>query len=162
MKKNAKKKLHRYIRFFSWILFIIYLVVMVYFLFFCEQFGRTQGIIYRYNIHPFEEIHRYIAHADGIGIVNVVINLLGNVVCFMPLGFVLPILSRRRWGWFAITMISMLASVTVEGIQLLSRLGSCDIDDIILNTLGGFLGYLTFLICNKIYRGVLKRGRERR
>ena len=79
------------------------------------------------------------------------LNLAGNVICFMPLGFVLPILSNHRWGFFRITLISALASLCVELVQLVSKLGSCDVDDIILNTCGGMIGYAGFCICKKAY-----------
>ena len=142
-----KKKHKRIIRFFSWILFIIYLIVMVYFLFFSEQFGRVPSDTYHYNLKPFTEIKRYLNYAKEIGSFYVILNLLGNVVCFMPFGFVLPILSNKQRNIFKVTFLSFLCSVTVELIQLVSKLGSCDIDDVILNTLGGFLGYILFCIC---------------
>ncbi|MCD7826729.1 MAG: VanZ family protein [Clostridiaceae bacterium] len=157
MKKDAKKGRHRKLRLFSWLLFIIYLYIMVHFLFFSEQFGRTPSEMYHYNMQPFAEIGRFWKYRREIGYGSVIVNLVGNVVCFMPLGFVLPVLSSRQWGWIRITLISCLASVLVEGIQLVSKLGSCDVDDVILNTLGGFLGYLLFVICNKIYRMFMDR-----
>lgn len=43
-----------------------------------------------------------------------------------------------------------LASLLVESIQLVSKLGSFDVDDIMLNTLGGILGYVLFRCCNAI------------
>lgn len=143
----VKKKHKKIIRFFSWILFIIYLIVMVYFLFFSEQFGRVPSETYHYNLEPLAEIKRYINYSREIGSFNVIINLIGNVACFMPFGFVLPILSNRQRNILKVTFLSFLCSVTVEFIQLVSKLGSCDIDDVILNTTGGFLGYILFCIC---------------
>ena len=93
-----KKTTRRIIHVFSWIAFVIYLVMMVYFLFFCEQLGRTPSDTYHYNLKPFTEITRYLNHVNEIGYFGVALNLFGNVVCFMPLGFVLPILSNRKWG----------------------------------------------------------------
>lgn len=155
MKKRKRKVIHA----FAWILFIIYLVMMVYFLFFCERLGRTPSDTYHYNLKPFTEIKRYISYIDEIGYFGVGLNLFGNVVCFMPLGFVLPILSHRKWGIFRITLVSFLASFLVEATQLVTKLGSCDVDDIIMNTLGGLLGYILFLICNKMYHSTTKKKR---
>ena len=62
----------------------------------------------------------------------------------MPLGFVLPVLSYKNRSIFKVTFMCMLCSVTVELIQLISKLGSCDVDDVILNTSGGILGYICF------------------
>lgn len=156
MKRKNRKILHV----FSWILFTIYLVVMVYFLFFCEQLGRVPSDEYRYNLKPFTEIKRYLNYIQELGYFYVILNLAGNVICFMPLGFVLPVLSNRKWGIFRITFVSFLASVLVELIQLVSKLGSCDVDDIIMNTCGGLLGYILFLICNKIYHIATKKKKK--
>ena len=43
-------------------------------------------------------------------------------------------------------------SLFIESVQLLTRVGSFDVDDLILNTLGGILGYVLFYILNKIRR----------
>lgn len=43
-------------------------------------------------------------------------------------------------------------SLGVEVFQLLTRVGSFDVDDLLLNTIGGILGYVLFLICNGIRR----------
>ncbi len=153
MKKEHRKLLHG----FSWVGFVIYLVVMVYFLFFSEQMGRIPSDTYHYNLKPFAEIQRYLNNISVLGIYNVMLNLAGNVICFMPLGFVLPIITNRNWGIIKVTIISFLASLFVEVLQLVSKLGSCDVDDMILNTLGGFLGYILFVICRGIYRLSSKR-----
>lgn len=131
-------------------MFIIYLFTMVYFLFFSEQLGRVPSDTYRYNLKPFTEIKRYINYSREIGSFNVILNLLGNIVCFMPFGFVLPILSNRQRNIFKVTVLGFLCSVTIELIQLVSKLGSCDVDDVILNTSGAFLGYIIFCICIKV------------
>ena len=91
------KKKHKFIiRVISWILFIIYLVMMVYFLFFSEMLGRTPSDTYHYNLKPFTEIQRYITYYRRLGSFYVLLNIVGNVLCFMPLGFVLPVLSYKN------------------------------------------------------------------
>ena len=156
MKKEDK---HR-IRIVSWILFCVYLVLMVYFLFFCEQMGRIPRDSYRYNLVPFAEIKRYVRYAQKMGRMLVLLNLAGNVICFMPFGFVIPVLTVRYRGTCKMVLLSFLASLLVETIQLLSKLGSFDVDDIMLNTLGGLLGYLLFCICNGILHMWNRRGKR--
>lgn len=146
MKKESK----RMIRLVSWIVFSIYLIVMVYFLFFSEQMGRIPRDTYCYNLRPFAEIGRYLQYSNTIGSFNVLLNLAGNVLCFIPFGFVIPILSGRQRKGYRMFFLSFLASLIVELLQLVSKLGSCDVDDIILNTLGGVIGYLLFSVCNRI------------
>lgn len=155
-----KKEHRRMVLGLAWIGFIIYLVMMVYFLFFSEQLGRVPSDTYHYNLKPFTEIQRYLQYGPKIGYFSVALNLFGNVLCFMPLGFVLPILTNRRWGMIRITIISALSSAFVEILQLVSKLGSCDVDDIILNTCGGILGYILFLICRGIYRISARRKKK--
>ncbi len=142
-----KKKHKKLIRFWAWILFIIYLIMMVYFLFFSEQMGRTPSETYHYNLEPFAEIKRFLKYREQIGWYGVTLNLAGNVICFMPFGFVIPILSNRNRSFIRVTILSCICSVAVEITQLISRLGSCDVDDVILNTLGGMFGYILFAIC---------------
>ena len=57
------------------------------FFIFSEQFGRVPSDTYHYNLKPFTEIKRYLNYAKEIGSFYVILNLLGNVVCFMPFGF---------------------------------------------------------------------------
>ena len=152
MKKENKRK----IQIISWVFFIMYLVMMVYFLFFSEQMGRIPGTQYRYNLVPFAEIKRYLNYRDKIGSFHVMLNLLGNVFCFIPFGFVIPILARKQ-NALRMFLLSMAASVLVELLQLVSMLGSCDVDDIILNTLGGLIGYMMFVIGRGIVRWYFRK-----
>ena len=81
-------------------------------------------------------------------------NLFGNVIGFLPFGFILPvILERMRSGWLII-LAGFGLSVTVEVIQLITKVGCFDVDDMILNTAGAALGYLLFFICNHLRRKI--------
>ena len=73
------------------------------------------------------------------------INLLGNVWVFVPLGVFMPWLwpPLRRFWRFALCFLAV--TVAVELVQLVTLLGSCDVDDVILNFVGGSLGYGLFL-----------------
>ena len=77
-----------------------------------------------------------------------VINLAGNVLIFAPLGVLPPLLWKRwRYLWAAVPL-SAGVSCLIEFLQLfLGR--SVDVDDVILNTLGGLLGYLLFCLIPK-------------
>jgi len=54
------------------------------------------------------------------------------------------------FGFFKTLIEGCLLSCIVEVIQLLTNVGSFDVDDIILNTLGVFLGYIAFVLCKII------------
>lgn len=156
MKKNPNK----IIRVFSWFVFAAYMIALIYFLFFSEQLGRVPSDECKYSLEPFREIRRYIVYRKEIGLVNAMLNLVGNVICFVPFGFVVPIMSNKQRGVFKITALTFFTSLLVELIQLMSKVGSCDVDDIILNTLGGFLGYVLFVIGLLIYRRLRKNANQ--
>lgn len=148
--RNETKKMIRILGIF---LFILYLCVLTYFLFFAEKYGRTMtDREYRYNLVPFLEIKRFWNNRDIVGELAVLTNLAGNVLGFIPFGAILPVISLRCRGFFRIMLFSFEFSLMVECIQLISKVGSFDVDDLILNTLGGILGYILFKICNRIRR----------
>ena len=67
---------------------IIYLMVLAYVCFFSEDYGRTEvQNIYRYNLIPFKEITRFYTYRELVGIEAFMLNLLGNVIAFIPFGF---------------------------------------------------------------------------
>ena len=93
-------KLGTKFRFTGIVLFIIYLLVLCYFLFFAEAFGRGISLeAHGYNTTPFFEIRRYIDNFDKLGMITVM-NLGGNVLAFMPFGFFRPIIGRRKNAFF--------------------------------------------------------------
>lgn len=128
-----------------WVLFLVYLVIMAYLLFFSSAYGRTIEAGYRYNLTPLLEIMRGIENIDSVGYRYVIINIGGNVVAFMPFGFLVSCLAGRRQNVFTIFLKTLLFSFIIEVIQYFSRTGAFDVDDLILNTLGGILGYFCYL-----------------
>lgn len=129
----------------GWGLFISYLVLLVYFLFFAESMGRSQAQDgYSYNLELFKEIKRFYTYRHQVGIEAFILNIFGNVAAFIPCGFFLPIISRRSRRWYNTVLISFLFSLTVELIQLVSKVGIFDVDDLLLNTLGGVFGFICY------------------
>ena len=143
---NHKKQ----IRLLCRVLFALYIAGLVYFLFFAEMLDRT-GIerSYRYNLIPFREIRRFIVYADLLGPMAVISNLFGNIVIFMPFGFLVPILGRKKRNFWFTSLLSFALSLAVEFIQLVTRTGCFDVDDIFLNTIGGMLGYLVYALVQR-------------
>ncbi len=132
-------------RAFAWLLFGVYVVLMIYFLFFAESMGRvTVTSEYHYNLQPFKEILRYLKYYRVVGVYAVCLNLLGNVVAFVPFGLFFPLLSRRNRSFWKVSFLSFEISLLVEVIQLVTRVGCCDVDDVMLNTVGGMIGYACF------------------
>lgn len=138
-------------KFLYTILFAVYLSLLIYFLFFAEGFREGAADNYRYNFIPFREIGRYLQYRNTIGTGMVVLNLVGNIIGFAPFGFFVPCLSDGRTGFGAVTLYALEFSVTVEILQLFTKVGCCDIDDVLLNTLGGVIGYLCYCVWRSVY-----------
>lgn len=149
MKKETKRK----IQLVSVGMFAVYLILLIYFLFFAEGFGRNfSEREYSYNLHLFREIERFWTYRRELGMTAVLLNIAGNVICFIPFGAILPVLNRRARNFFMILALTFEFSFLVECTQLICKVGSFDVDDLFLNTLGGVLGFLSFTVCNIVRR----------
>lgn len=126
--------------------FLAYLLLLAYLLFFSSAYGRTMEMGYRYNLTPFLEIKRAIEHVDMVGYRYVLVNIAGNVAAFMPFGFLLPLITERKMHIGKVLILSFLLTLCAESLQLVSKTGAFDVDDLILNTVGGILGYWCYVI----------------
>ncbi|OCT16774.1 hypothetical protein A8709_07920 [Paenibacillus pectinilyticus] len=102
------------------------------------------------NFVPFKTISSYIFHTANQNIV--IRNVMGNLILFIPFGFLLPVITGRNLNFVSLMTISFLLSLVLELIQLFSRIGSFDVDDLILNTLGALIGFITLNVITKIIR----------
>ena len=97
------------------------------------------------NFTPFKTIKMYIDYAYKL---NSVENLAGNILVFVPLGFLLPMLSDECRQFYAVMLNAFTFVVGIEVFQLFSAFGAFDVDDILLNCLGAALGYGCYrLVC---------------
>ena len=117
---------------------IIYLLAIIYIL--CLFHVVTfQDINYgESNFVPFKEIFRY-----SFGSHKFIRNVLGNIILFIPFGFLSSYLLKNR-PLSVVTILTLIASGTIETVQYyIGRV--FDIDDIILNLIGGIVGFLIFI-----------------
>ena len=150
MSKNSIKKLKAGGK----VLLVLYLACLIYFMFFSESYGRTEfHAEYRYNLVLFQEIRRFLRYRDILGLPAVLINVVGNVVVFIPYGCGLPLLFERLQSFFRVLILSFTTSLLAETMQLIFRVGSFDVDDLLLNTIGGCIGYLVFVAPRQYWRG---------
>lgn len=98
-------------------------------------------ILWFWNLPQITDDPHLLAHAF--------INLVGNVVLFAPLGFLLPRTFPKIDRLWKLIFWVTVAMVLVEVLQLLTTLGSCDVDDVILNLSGAIIGYLVWRIKTK-------------
>ena len=100
----------------------------------------------RVNLEPFKTIDIYQTWGKQI---------LGNFVMLLPLGIYLPLIYKRlrkAYNFFPVLLICFLVSVGIELLQLATSYRSADIDDVILNTLGGGAGFLIYQLIKVIIR----------
>ncbi|AJD89630.1 hypothetical protein JMA_03130 [Jeotgalibacillus malaysiensis] len=95
-----------------------------------------------HNFIPLKTIGEYLFIRDDLNFNIRVENLAGNVIGFMPFGFLLPLLLEKFQSFKKVVIATFLLSFGYELIQSIFRLGSFDVDDLLLNTLGGGAGYL--------------------
>jgi Glycopeptide antibiotics resistance protein len=119
-------------------LFILYSLIMIKLLFIREDYYHWNK--YNYNIIPLHTIKSLVYHRDAYNTDTWVKNLFGNIVLFIPLGVFIPVLNRKLLHPVKCLLVIVLILFLVESIQLVTRVGSFDIDDIILNTLGAIIG----------------------
>ena len=74
-----------------------------------------------------------------------------NIVLFVPLGFLLPLLWEKQNGLFRILLAGASFSLLIELSQLLNIRNS-DIDDLLLNTLGAIIGFALYRLFAAIAR----------
>lgn len=148
----------------GWVFFVGYLVALTYFMFFAESFGRTSHTQteYAYNLELFKEIKRFYIYRHQLGWKAVTLNLVGNVVGFVPFGFFLPVVSRRGRKWYNAWLLGFTLSLGIETIQLIFKVGSFDVDDLLLNTVGGILGFFLYKKVQKIRVRRKLRAREQK
>ncbi len=114
-----------------------YTIFLLYLMFF--GMGRLQYEDHIIRIKPIISTVWFIQ--ETISWLDIIRIVLGNVVMFVPFGFlgwVFPQLKNLKS--LIITFVSTI--VIIEALQYFSRLGVFDVDDVILNTFGVFLGFL--------------------
>lgn len=110
----------------------------------------------RVNLTPFRETWNQYRYYARRGVWSfLLINFLGNIVLFMPNGFFTALLMDKPRCWKSV-LATLGLSLMIEVFQLFISRGT-DVDDLILNTLGGLLGYWMFLLIRRLNPGLVRR-----
>ena len=131
-----------------WVFIFLYYVYLV-----LETTGI--GTIWEIGLYPgmkLQEEINMIPFRDGISL-----SMILNVVMFMPLGFLLPLLWKEYQSLVRTAIIGFCFSCGIEFCQLFNRRVS-DVDDLLMNTLGAILGWLIWIVFSRITH--LKYGRR--
>jgi glycopeptide antibiotics resistance protein len=100
------------------------------------------------NILPFDD------YFSGRG--DTVRQILLNVIMMMPFGFLLPIVKNKKL--LSCILLTFLFSLGIELLQpLIGGVRSADITDLITNTVGGFAGYLLYLMFKPLVNKILNK-----
>jgi glycopeptide antibiotics resistance protein len=148
--KSPGKKLDKKVKTLGHIIFWVYFGVLLYMTLFTYNYyvyGQS------FNIVPFESI-KLMWHSGDYWLI--LKNVFGNIVLFLPLGFLMPMVLKRMRSFFKTAGIGFLISFTIEIIQYGFAERIFDIDDILLNGLGAVIGYIIFKIGYFIYT-IIKR-----
>ena len=73
---------------------------------------------------------------------QVFVQYLNNIVLFIPFGFLFGLVSRKKC--FIVISIAAITSASIEMTQYITAIGLAEIDDVISNTLGAFMGFLIY------------------
>lgn len=157
--KKQKAPIERYIIYAIFYIYIAKVIDEVFFPFPCDEnmismFKRTHSNI-KHNIIPFKSIIGYFNTSKFR-----TIQFYGNILLFMPMGYLLPLIKTNINKLSKVLTISFCISLGIETMQLMISFmygfayRSFDVDDIIMNVFGAFLGFvflkLTAPILNKL------------
>ncbi|WP_367272642.1 VanZ family protein [Paenibacillus tritici] len=129
-------------RVLAWLLLITYSAFLLYWMF--VGFGRTVQLDgpLRYNLEPLRTVRLFFDMTNGLSYASRLVNLLGNVAVFVPFGILLPLVISGYRSVVRLTLLSVLVITLLELLQMLLHVGSLDIDDLLLNLLGVWTGYV--------------------
>ncbi|OIB02445.1 antibiotic resistance protein VanZ [Paenibacillus sp. LC231] len=122
-----------HVKMIALILLIGYTMLLTYWMIW--GFGRTTQPEISYNLVPFTTMASYFP----IRSLSSLINIVGNIAVFVPFGVLIPLAFQIRFRKMLAYFLTGL--FVLEMTQLISRRGSLDVDDFILNSIGFTMGY---------------------
>lgn len=145
---------------FAWFILFIYMIVLTKVVLFKKQLGSVnyadeqKNLSLRQNLHranltPFKTIGSFMHEKMDAFVIQ---NIAGNIVAFVPLGILLPVLITAKPTLTKITAIGLSISLAFEVIQLITGLGIFDVDDLILNTFGTIVGFCCYKLFLTFFR----------
>lgn len=147
MNKTEKTK-QEWILSVVFLLYLLFLIRMIVFKYPMEQLQQIVDTwqkdvilegLHTANFIPFKTIKMYIRYYDMPGIRSFS-NLFGNILIFVPVGILLPIVHRPSKNVCIMLLNALLLVAGIEIFQLFSNFGAFDVDDIILNCFGVLMG----------------------
>jgi len=123
--------------------FLLYILYLIFLTLFSIYYGR--GYFHRsINLIPFRTIIEYLSLSYNP--YAVMRNILGNIAAFIPMGLLLPMAVKGINSLKRAFSIVLLSTLAIEISQYILGAGTADIDDIILNLLGGIIGFGLYVL----------------
>ncbi|MCI7443761.1 MAG: VanZ family protein [Clostridium sp.] len=171
--KKAKRKFFCLKEFFV-VMFQVYLIALISITIFPLEIINLDYIEEMYGVKTIEEFKEMYITVNLLPLVNTIkdiikdvttenetwffikfwlTNLLGNIILLSPLAVLVPILSKKFRSLKSVVILCFCTSCFIEFLQYVSLFvgnsRSVDIDDVILNTLGAFIGFGIFKILSR-------------
>lgn len=143
----------------------VYVLALIYILFlrgrgnvYMQALTFDEYAKYAVNLVPFETIMVFwrALKENRINTDIALLNIFGNIALFVPFGFLIPVFEKKLRSLWKCAAVSLAVILVVETLQLLFKVGSFDVDDIILNMAGVVIGYAVYKIGFSIYKKTAK------
>ena len=154
MKKNYKK---------IWkFVFLVYILILIKLIVFKYPWDYLMDIVKSWekgvvleglataNFTLGKSIRMYIKYFNKFPFWNGFANLVGNILVFVPFGFLLPKAYPGCGRWWRVLYCAVGIVMCIELFQLFSAFGAFDVDDILLNVSGSVIGYGIFAVVRKL------------
>jgi len=158
MKEQGKGKaiiLVKYLTFILYLLMLVYVVLLkrgmaLRIAAYARERYTWLDRLKNINYVPFSTISYYLFEEDNIR--TALTQLLGNILAFCPMGFLVPSLIKKKNKLKSTLLTTALIGLIIEATQGIFILGSFDIDDLILYVIGGAIGYLAYIACEALIK----------
>ncbi len=142
-------------RTFAWFAFLLYLAVLLSLTLLRDRYSsfRMWPLSERLrlaNFTPFRTIAFYLGGGESPQ--AALRNVAGNVLAFLPMGFLVPMVFPKLRRMRSILAASFAMSLALEIAQLLTGMGGFDVDDILLNVVGAAISGLAFGLAARVSR----------
>ena len=126
-----------------WSIFLIYMIIVL---------GATIG--HRNSGYESVNLHLFSSYKDAYNSFSLGEwrNIILNILMFAPIGFMMPLLLKKCEKWYITYLVGFGTTLFIETLQLISKRGIFELDDIINNTLGCVIGYGIVMILISLFK----------
>lgn len=125
---------------------LLWIVVCLFLMLYSTVLGREQNDCMSFCFVPFYSIEKI-----QKGLIEVMYEKIYNVIFFIPLGLLLGFVFKRK-VFLHVFFAGFFTSFSIEFLQLITRTGTCETDDVICNTIGCAIGVILFITGKKLFK----------